>query len=253
MEYHVARNGASIGTLSEESIAAALAANELSPADLCWREGMADWQPLGSVFSAQSPAPAAIPQSPPFAQAALDHPYPEALPPPPPPETTAFETDPYAPPAARVVAAAVPATQELSDYAGFWIRVAAYIIDWVITNLVAAAGGMLFGLSMVAVGVEDESGLEFGGSIVGIVVSWLYYALMESSARQATLGKMALGLVVTDLRRERISFGRASGRYFGMILSGLLFGIGFLMCIWNERKQCLHDSIAGCLVFRKIR
>jgi uncharacterized RDD family membrane protein YckC len=88
-------------------------------------------------------------------------------------------------------------------------------------------------------------------SITVYFITWLYYALMESSPRQATLGKMACGFVVTDLQGHRISFGQASGRYFGMIVSGLTLGIGVLMCAWTERKQCLHDVMAGCLMFKK--
>lgn len=73
---------------------------------------------------------------------------------------------------------------------------------------------------------------------------------MESSAKQATLGKMALGIVVTDLEGARIGFGRATGRYFAKILSGLILGIGFLMAAFTERKQGLHDIIAGTLVVK---
>jgi uncharacterized RDD family membrane protein YckC len=85
---------------------------------------------------------------------------------------------------------------------------------------------------------------------ISTVISWLYYALMESSAKQATLGKMAIGIVVTDLDGHRISFGRATGRYFGKILSGLILGIGFLMAAFTEKKQALHDILASTLVVK---
>jgi uncharacterized RDD family membrane protein YckC len=81
-----------------------------------------------------------------------------------------------------------------------------------------------------------------------IVGQWLYYALMESSSRQATLGKLAIGIVVTDLGGNRISFGRATGRYFGKILSGMIMCIGYIMAGFTERKQALHDIMASCLV-----
>ena len=84
-----------------------------------------------------------------------------------------------------------------------------------------------------------------------ILVQWLYYALMESSPKQGTLGKMAIGLKVTDLSGNRISFGRATGRYFGRILSGLILDIGFLMIVFTAKKQGLHDIIAGTLVVKK--
>ena len=73
---------------------------------------------------------------------------------------------------------------------------------------------------------------------------------MESSSRQATVGKMALGLKVTDLEGRRISFARASGRHFAKYISGMILLIGYIMAGFTERKQALHDMIAGTLVQR---
>jgi uncharacterized RDD family membrane protein YckC len=71
---------------------------------------------------------------------------------------------------------------------------------------------------------------------------------MESSSRQATVGKIALGLRVTDLNGERITFLRATGRYFGKIISGMILYIGFIMAAFTEKRQALHDLMAECLV-----
>ena len=71
---------------------------------------------------------------------------------------------------------------------------------------------------------------------------------MLSSEKQATVGKMVLGMVVTDVNGGRISFGRATGRHFAKWLSALILGIGFLMAAFTERKQALHDMIADTLV-----
>ena len=84
-----------------------------------------------------------------------------------------------------------------------------------------------------------------------IVVVWLYHALMESSSYQATLGKMALGLKVTDSNGQQISFLTATGRYFAKIISALICCIGFMMAGWTQQKQGLHDMMAGTLVVRK--
>ena len=84
------------------------------------------------------------------------------------------------------------------------------------------------------------------------VLNWLYYALLESSAWQATLGKKALGLEVTDMQGARISFGRATGRFFAKIISSIILCIGFIMIGFTEKKQGLHDMIAGTLVIRKL-
>jgi len=88
--------------------------------------------------------------------------------------------------------------------------------------------------------------------LIRTVLNWLYYALLESSAWQATLGKKALGLEVTDLEGRRISFGRATGRFFAKMISALILWIGFIMAGFTEKKQALHDMIAGTLVIRKL-
>jgi len=90
-------------------------------------------------------------------------------------------------------------------------------------------------------------------NIWNVILTWLYYTLSESSGSQATLGKKALGLVVTDEAGHRISFGRANGRYFGKIISGLLLCIGYLMAAFTDRKQALHDIMAGTLVLKKVK
>jgi len=89
-------------------------------------------------------------------------------------------------------------------------------------------------------------------SLIRTVLNWLYYALLESSAWQATLGKKALGLEVTDMQGMRISFGRATGRFFAKIISSIILFIGFIMAGFTEKKQALHDMIAGTLVIRKL-
>lgn len=81
---------------------------------------------------------------------------------------------------------------------------------------------------------------------------WIYEAVMESSSKQATLGKMALGLKVTDEQGRRISFVRATGRYFSKIISGMILCIGYIMAGFTARKQALHDMIAGTLVTRTL-
>ena len=83
-----------------------------------------------------------------------------------------------------------------------------------------------------------------------MVVSWLYFALLESSPKQATLGKMALGIKVTDLDGNRISFGRATGRFFAKIISGVILMIGYIMAAFTAKKQALHDIIASTLVIK---
>jgi uncharacterized RDD family membrane protein YckC len=74
---------------------------------------------------------------------------------------------------------------------------------------------------------------------------------MESCPKQATLGKIACGFIVTDMQGRRISFAQATGRTFCMVFSALILFIGYLMCAWTDRKQCLHDMMAGCQMFKR--
>lgn len=144
-------------------------------------------------------------------------------------------------------------------HAGFWRRVAAWIIDMLIIGavhwfLVLTLGTWLIVPWAMLGGVHDVAMARFfdvGLQPFGIVVLWLYFALCESSALQATPGKLALGLQVTDEYGQRIGFGRATGRYFGKYISALILGIGFLLAGWTARKQALHDLMAGCCVVRK--
>ena len=138
-----------------------------------------------------------------------------------------------------------------SAHPGFWLRLGAYLIDSVLSAVVILVAAFVFGFTMGASGVDNGDLIESLGSIIGIIGVWLYYALFESSSKQATPGKLAFDFVVTDMNGGRISFGRATGRYFGMILSGFMLGAGFIMCAFTEKKQCLHDILAGCLMLKK--
>ncbi len=135
----------------------------------------------------------------------------------------------------------------MAQYAGFWLRLAAYLIDEVIlTGIIIIAVMPLSVLSVLSENLAVAIGIPiyFGAP-------WLYYALMESSKAQGTLGKMVVGIKVTDANGNRISFWRATGRFFGKIVSGMAFLIGYFMIAVTEKKQGLHDMMAGCLVVKK--
>ena len=139
-------------------------------------------------------------------------------------------------------------------YAGFWKRTAAWVIDSVLYTLISYALGFTLGILLaVTVGTgTNTSGqdllLGLLGSLLSIACYIIYYAWSESSAWQATIGKKLMGLKVTDIYGQRISFWRSLGRNVGMIVSSFILMIGYFMCIWTKKKQCLHDKMAGCLV-----
>jgi uncharacterized RDD family membrane protein YckC len=166
--------------------------------------------------------------------------------------------NPYPPGAAYPGAPPYPAAAAFAGarYGGFWIRVIAAILDAIVVRVVAWPISMLFSLGGLAgtLGGFPHGGMGLhilGGGIVAVVIifgSWLYEAFMLSSPYQATLGKMIFGMKVTDLSGNRISFARATGRHFAKWLSGMILCIGFIMVGFTERKQGLHDMLAGTLV-----
>ena len=92
----------------------------------------------------------------------------------------------------------------------------------------------------------------FGSSLVlGILYGWLYSALLEPSQYQGSLGKIAMGIIVTDDKFQRIDFVTATGRHFSRVLSALILFIGYLMMLWSDEKKCLHDKMVGTLVLKK--
>jgi uncharacterized RDD family membrane protein YckC/Tfp pilus assembly major pilin PilA len=145
-------------------------------------------------------------------------------------------------PASTAPAEALPAGKA-ARYAGFWRRVAASVIDSIV--LIGVLTVVVFALTLAGVAEQTVERINLLASSVGC---WLYYALMHSSSQQATVGKRAIGIKVTDLQGERIGFWRATGRYFATILSSLTLGIGFVMAGFTQRRQALHDIVAGTLV-----
>ena len=154
------------------------------------------------------------------------------------------------------------------SYAGFWLRVVATLIDSVAMSL--ALGVLLVPLFFLsgAAGMIEAIAEHHGQPDPGVIISliammfvlatvsvlaqWLYHAYLESGEKQGTWGKQLMGLYVTDLLGQPITFGRASGRFFAKIVTGMIpLGIGYVMAGFTERKQALHDMIASCLVLRR--
>ncbi len=142
-------------------------------------------------------------------------------------------------------------------YGGFWIRFLAVVIDGFLISAVIYPVSFLIAIGIAGAGYAvrmPQMGVQlvtvisaFSLSVLG---NWLYEALLMSSEKQATVGKMILRLRVTDLEGNRISFGRATARHFAKYLSGLILCIGYIMAAFTERHQALHDLVAGTLVRR---
>ena len=135
-------------------------------------------------------------------------------------------------------------------YAGFWLRLAAFLLDSLLIAFVLTFAVLVY----EAFQHQDLDGFVDVVVKVGAVntwLSWAYFALMESSPAQATLGKLALGVYVTDQNGDPISFIRASWRYWAKLLSTWTLMIGWLLAAFTPRKRALHDVLAGTLVLKR--
>lgn len=148
--------------------------------------------------------------------------------------------------------------QVSGEFAPVWRRFLASAIDVSIVLLVILPGVIAFFWLVEVVtgllGMDREEGRFLAGMaavLLGVVGDWLYHAKMQSSPRQATYGKQFMGLKVTGLSGERVSFAQATGRHFAKFLSTFALMIGFLVAAITRKKQALHDMVAGTLVVRR--
>ncbi|MDX2476437.1 MAG: RDD family protein [Gammaproteobacteria bacterium] len=138
------------------------------------------------------------------------------------------------------------------SYGGFWKRVIAYLID---AFIIAFPVTMIFGTVIPEVlkteNVEVTTVTVSMPQIIMLVASWIYFAGLESSVWQATIGKKILGMKVTDVAGQRINFVKATVRYVAKFLSSFILMIGFIMVAFTAKKRGLHDFIAGTFVENK--
>lgn len=156
-----------------------------------------------------------------------------------------------------------------TNHAGFWLRFVAIIIDGIIIGVaqsfifvpILAALGLGFANSVETMDMSDPDqaagmmasvmAMMGGYWILSLTIQVLYSTLMESSKLQATVGKLALGLKVTDLQGNKLDFVKALVRNLCKILSNFTLFIGYIMAGFTEKKQALHDMIASTLVLKK--
>lgn len=217
------------GPVTLEQLRGLVREGKLAASHLVWREGMPRWVAAGGL---QQLFPFEPPPQMVEAPEPIDY------------QSNTPQINYYNPTGAVVV------------FAGFWWRFLAYIVDMAILWIPSYVIQTVL-RDTVRMPIPMRHGIPMFpplASLAGLATTameWLYFALMESSVHQATLGKMLCGLIVTDANGRRITFGQATGRYFSKIISALILYIGFMLAGWTERKQALHDMIASTQVIRK--
>lgn len=219
-EWYYARHGQQYGPFSEEELINLIRSDAVKESDFLWTPGMENWARASSIprIYQHFETPGTFGQV----------------------EPSGFT--------------GASAQLGAPQYAGFWLRLAAYIIDSLVLGAAGCVIGFIIGIFSVATGDVDpevSATAESVTNVIAAVMAWLYFALMESSTWQATLGKKALGIKVIDYQGNRISFLRATGRHFAKFISAIILFIGYIMAGFTERKQALHDMIAGTLVIMR--
>ena len=246
-QWYVGRNGQKAGPYTTEQLKQMAAAGQLVPTDLLWKQGLEQWVPLSQ---ARGLLPAAgggtLPPLDLPTQGGVG-PRDQAVPP-----GAAADWNPYQ---AGVGSEPLPGPAGGPiAYAEFLPRVGAALLDWVFCFIFSLV--LQFGLAIVfgvASGGDDGvialgSGL---GSLLAFLATIVYFIGYETSAKQGTWGKQIVGIKVTDLYGRRITTGLAVGRFFAKIITNLTCGIGYLLPLFTDRKQTLHDLICGCLALKK--
>lgn len=144
--------------------------------------------------------------------------------------------------------------EEKHKYAGFWVRFVASIIDGVVLFFIDSLVSLLFFQKLVFFMSPDNFGDDYLISpdfllfnFFSLAIGLIYYAGMQSSSKQATIGKMAFDIKVVRTDGSRISFLRGVGRYFSKWVSAVILMIGYIMAAFDSRKQALHDKIADTM------
>ena len=242
--YFVDGNQQQVGPVPVEDLRAALQSGATTMDSLAWRDGLDGWRPIRELAAELGIATASVAA----AQAAPT----VVLPPP-------ADANPYRAPESISEDNAFVGGQDIV-YAGFWRRWAALFLDQLILAIPLSIVYFFIMLGMGLTGgllsnpqppVAAILGMEFVFYLFWWGAGLFYFATLESSEAQSTFGKRALGIKVTDLEGRRITFKHAMGRWFAAALSYMSLYIGFLMAGFTQRKQGLHDILAGTLVVDK--
>lgn len=252
-EWYVGRNGQKSGPFSTEQLKEMAAAGRLVSSDLLWKQGLETWVPItkvkgllpveggGTLPPLDRSTSGGIAGDAGIRGAAAAGAY----------GSGPDDDNPYR---ASTAAGSISATPSGIVYADFLPRVGAYLLDGIFIGVIGALlqFGVVILFGVASGGNDAVMGIgSLLGSLASFVITLVYFVGYETSAKQGTWGKQIVGIRVTDLEGRPITAGRAIGRFFAKIISGFTCGIGYLLPLFLDKKQTLHDLIAGCLALKK--
>jgi uncharacterized RDD family membrane protein YckC len=209
-EWFYAQEGQQVGPVPEAEINRLVRDGHMLPTNLVWHTGLENWVPWNSLYPT---------------------------------------TDTGVPPIPSNTAAPPRASRFV--YGGFWIRSLAYIIDAILIGAIRSIILIPLGIGIIERPFASPWFFMHLGQaeLAGVALSLCYFVFFWTQYG-ATPGKMILKLKVVNPLGGPITVGQAVGRYFSQILSGLIFGIGFMMAGWDEEKRALHDRLCDTRVIR---
>ncbi len=262
MNWYYAVRGQQTGPVTEEQFGELVSTGAIRPDTLVWREGTAAWIAYGEVKASSSgsdaPPPATGGYRPGYGPEAvcaeckqlfaiqdmIRH-------------GTAYVCAGCKPVFLQKLAAGARIETSGMNYAGFWIRLAAYFVDFLVLLVlnvgIGFAIGFIVGLSMAGT-INPHSGLSLGFRLVLLAIQLtvgILYEVILIGTYGATLGKMACQIKVVTADGELVSYWRALGRYFGKFLSGFACCVGYIIAGFDSQKRALHDYICNTRVVYK--
>jgi uncharacterized RDD family membrane protein YckC len=249
MNWYYVEGGRQAGPIGQSELEQLVRAGTITTESLVWREGMTDWQPYGRIGPGAAPVLAPPVAGTESGNAMLCSECGRAFAT---DELIRYETS-------QVCAGCKPAFfQRLREggriptaleYAGFWIRAGAKVLDIIVRSIFGFGVGLVIGVLMPGLDARQVLARTLVSSLAGLIIG-LIYTVWFLGKFGATPGKMACGLKVVTAAGEPISYGRACGRYFAELLSGILLSIGYLMAAFDDEKRTLHDRICDTRVVK---
>lgn len=228
-QWHYAQSRQRFGPVTAHVLAQMYAQGDLHDNDLVWAPHMKNWQKAAEVKEQ----------------------FINATPPPAPSGSASYSRSLDPLPVAQPVVTGRVVVDDTFENGGFFARLAALIVDCIILIPIMA---IVVAIAVAFMGMPQTEAAMNAYSLVlnalSVVVGWLYFALQESGKHGATFGKRILGIAVTDLNGDGITFWRATARHFSKFISAMICGIGYLFPFVTQRKQALHDIIAGCMIIK---